>query len=95
MAQLSDLYTGFIPVTHVVCCFGVCRSKSVSRIPRIIDRSALRYVERKKDKEREREREREEPWLQKSSFPKLASYTENPHQAINRYRLKALLYRLR
>ena len=59
MAQLSDLYTGFIPVTHVVCCFGVCRSKSVSRIPRIIDRSALRYVERKKDKERERERERE------------------------------------
>jgi len=50
---------------------GVCRSKSVSRIPRIVNRGAMRYVERKK----EREREREGPWLQKSSFPKLASNT--------------------
>lgn len=81
-------------MTHVCCLFGVCRSKSVSRIPRIVDRSALRYVERQK--ERKGERKREGPWLQKSSFPKLASNTtENPHQVVDRYRLKASLYCLR
>lgn len=54
--------TRFVPVTHCMLFVGVCRWKSVSRIRRIIDRSAPRYVKGK-------EKMKEGPWLQKSSFP--------------------------
>jgi len=75
---------------------GVCRSKSVSRIPRIVNRSALRYVERKKKRKRERKRERKKDHgYRNHHFPNwLAIPPENPHQVIDRYRLKASLYRL-